>query len=178
MGFVPQAVSVYRVAGGAAIVEENLTIAPGLVLIGNDVVLQIADLFSFPERGLLSCLIVDSYSSTSYMPRLDGLSISFRVNSHTPFITSIHGNPNTMPSILSMRSDSLSCFLSAIAVMRAFDHTLTRGISVSSDLWTVDRAQGRRFSTNVLGAQYGLYSQLCLLASVKGSSTISPQRCG
>ena len=41
-------------AGSAAIVEEDLSVSPCLILVGDDVVLEIADLLAFPEGGSLS----------------------------------------------------------------------------------------------------------------------------
>jgi len=54
VSFVTGSVLVHRRAGGAAVVEEDFAISPGLVLVGDDVVLQVAHLFSFLESGSLS----------------------------------------------------------------------------------------------------------------------------
>ena len=59
VGLVAQSVSVHCLAGRAAIVEENLAIAPGLVLVGDDVVLEITDLFSLLECSFPPCPVAE-----------------------------------------------------------------------------------------------------------------------
>ena len=53
----PGSVLVNRRAGGAAVVEEDLPIAPSLVLVGDGVVLKIAHLFLLGKGGALAARI-------------------------------------------------------------------------------------------------------------------------
>jgi hypothetical protein len=50
---VAEAVPVYRHARRAAVVEEDIYVAPGLVVVGDDVVLQVADSFFLLKGGAL-----------------------------------------------------------------------------------------------------------------------------
>lgn len=52
------AVAIHRRARRAAAIEKELTIFPCLVLVGNDVVLEIARFLSFPEGGPLSSSVL------------------------------------------------------------------------------------------------------------------------
>lgn len=58
VGFVPQSVLVHRHTGRAAVVEENLSVAPCLVLVSDDMVLQVSNSFSLPESGSLAIAIL------------------------------------------------------------------------------------------------------------------------
>jgi hypothetical protein len=51
---VTGSVSVHRRAGRAAVVDEDFSISPGLVLLSDDVILQVAHLLSFLEGGSFS----------------------------------------------------------------------------------------------------------------------------
>lgn len=58
VGLVAGAVIVHRRAGRTAVAEENLAIAPGLILVGDDVILQVAHLLPFLEGSPLSSPIL------------------------------------------------------------------------------------------------------------------------
>ena len=57
VGLVAELVLIHRCTGSAAVVEEELSVAPGLILVSDDVVLQVTNLFPFPEGGCPAALL-------------------------------------------------------------------------------------------------------------------------
>ena len=57
VGLVAWAVEVDRDSRGAAVILQDLAVAPGLVLVGDDAVLQKAHLLAFPEAGAFAAHI-------------------------------------------------------------------------------------------------------------------------